>query len=209
MHLSQHGKLRLVEAEPFSQQVHLDAGRLEVDVKEGQSRARRVRVTTGDARVEVKGTFFIVEVINALSGAPVTRVSVERGEVLVHSQGHAATLGPGQTWSSSEGVRSAPISIQMDAPSAGRSRAPRQHAPTGRRAPTRPAGVPMASSDSTLAAQNALLERAVLLEQRGQLAGADEVLLQLLSKYPDSPLRSTVHAERKRLRFKRDIDEKK
>lgn len=189
MQLSNEGELLLVEAEMFSQQVTISQGRLRVDVREGQTERRRVLVRTPHALVEVKGTLFFVDVRKDTGS---TTVSVERGEVLVHVDGENETLLPGESWNSNRvGLSVTTIKNPSPAPSgSARAVAQKQSGPRDR----------TDAPGSTLKAQNDALERAIVLERQGQGQEADAILTQLLKRYPDSPLRSTIDAERRRLR---------
>lgn len=57
-----------------------------------------------------------------------------------------------------------------------------------------------ATARSTLARQNALLEAALRAEKRGDLTRAGELVDRLLVDYPESPLRASAQAVKKRLR---------
>jgi hypothetical protein len=202
MSLDQKGQLLLVESSEYRQTVKLSSGRLEVDVKKGEARRRRVSVLTAQARVEVTGTRFVVSVQPGNEGvAESTSVEVLRGEVLVSHEAGSVRLHPGESWSSQ--VLSAMHDVSGEPE--GRAEAPTSSAAAVRGTSGTGQLRQMNQSsnghaESTLPRQNSLIEHALRLERNGHAKQAESVLLDLLRSYPHSPLRSTVQAELKRLR---------
>ncbi len=201
-----------------SQELILDRGVVSVDVPEMHPGAhgstdpskRRVRVTTPEAVVEVKGTQFDVTVADAPSGGEVTTVRVKRGRVLVTEGARRTLVGAGETWTS------APLYTGSDDPRAhGSSTSNAPADPSGARAKTnvrktirpsasstdaRPASTPGDGQNtarpegnaSTLAEQNRLLEAAVAAERQGNATEASRLLRSLLTRFPDSPHRASA-----------------
>lgn len=202
-----------------SQELILDRGVVSVDVPEMHPGAhgstdpakRRVRVTTPQAVVEVKGTQFDVTVADAPSGGEVTTVRVKRGRVLVTEGARRTFVDAGETWTST------PLYAGSDDPRAHGSSASNAPAePSGARATetnvrrtirpstsstdARPAITPGGSQNtarpednaSTLAEQNRLLEAAVAAERQGNTREAARLLQSLLTRFPDSPHRASA-----------------
>ncbi len=199
--------MELTRLDRLEQSLFVRAGNLFVDVPEGSLERRHVTVVTPDAQVEVKGTQFTVQVAEKESRTR-TAVKVNRGRVLVTWLGGSRLLTPGQTWDSSLTETAAlpppePVSSDPPAPPTRRSSS------QGRRASGPPKTAsntsvtlplpPAPRETSTLATQNRLLEKAVAAQQRKRTEEALQLYEQLLEQFPDSPLRSTAIAERRRL----------
>lgn len=197
---SHQAYLRVLEARTDEQGMRLDGGRVLVDVPEGRTRQRHVWVVTPHAQIEVKGTRFVVNVERDAEGvARRSTVYVERGKVLVRSQGESFYLLPGESWESEDAKKQ--VNLQAAHAPHANSRAQDASARVPRATPS---GKPRSTSKSAdgqgqLARQNSMLESAVVLAQRGETKRAHALLGTLLQQYPSSPLRSTVLAERRRL----------
>lgn len=203
--------LELTRLAATEQAFVLRRGALRVDVPHPAGLGvRRVEVLTPEARVRVKGTRFGVEVRS--SGTPLveyTRVWVERGSVEVTAGGRSLLLNPGESWRSDATPPLTPEAPRSDAPpaledappdnapsAASSSRAPRTSTSVG----TKRTGAGAELDDaSTLAAQNRLFEEALAAERAGRLDVAEAKLLELLARYPTSPLRAAARTELGRL----------
>lgn len=206
-----------------SQELILDRGIVSVDVPEAaapergpepggsEPSRRRVRVTTPEAVVEVKGTQFDVVVADAPGGGEVTTVKVKRGRVLVTEGARRTFVGAGETWTSAPlyGARGGAAPRDAGAASGEARHGPRSDERTAAaQAPSRPVAAaqnPTLSSDgsadsparggdpaSTLAEQNRLLEAAVAAERQGNRREAARLLESLLARFPDSPHRASA-----------------
>ena len=161
----------------------LERGKLEAHVTK-LAPGQRFVVATADREIEVRGTRFAVEVVRptACGDGTATRVTVEEGIVEVRSPGGAGEqLRAGARWPLGCGGPATP-------------------GPTGARGvPARPSGSKSEPAASTLESENDLLARAIRAARAGDRAAALEELDRLLDRYPASPLRQAVAAERERL----------
>jgi hypothetical protein len=172
----------------------LQSGSLEAHVTKLGAGERFV-VATPDRQVEVRGTRFRVSLApadEACGGGSVTRVAVDEGVVTVRAAGGGEErVVAGGRWPSGDcGAAPAPT-----APGARRRLHPR---PEPRATATAtPAGE--RAAPSTLAAENDLFGQAARAERAGDATAALRLLDQLIARYPQSPLRETAEAERRRL----------
>lgn len=206
------GRLQLSQLGRLDQSLFVKSGALSVDVPTDGTERRSFTVITPHARVEVKGTQFRVLVSEGVDAH--TAVSVERGSVAVSWLGGHTLLTRGQTWDSKD----------LEHPEPDRSSAvPDRYRAVPDRSHTVPThGVAAHSSDSTnerlhprvrvqstsseetavvstLAQQNALIERAMSAEKLGQLSRAAALYDKLITEFPESPLRATALSERRRV----------
>lgn len=194
--LSNATTLQLETLGAESQIFHLQAGRVDVSVPKVPGKKRRLEVKTVDTLVTVLGTAFSVEFAH-LDGEPLTSVNVTRGVVAVDRGGRRVTLHPGESWNSRDGKAGQTQAAAEDAPPVAVPAAPVE-APPIRRAPPPAVVRPETETEteaSQLAAQNRLFEQALHARDQGDDRLAARRLRQLLAKYPDAPLRSTVRAE--------------
>jgi len=91
--------VKLLHLSKTEQTLFVTAGKLLVDVPESSGFRRHVTVITPQAKVEVKGTKFTVDV-HQEAAKQWTIVGVERGEVLVTWLGGHQLLQAGQQWNS-------------------------------------------------------------------------------------------------------------
>ena len=207
--------LKLTHLDTLEQSLFMLSGHLAVDVPESRTDRRHVVIVTPDARVEVKGTKFSVDVLGDGSERH-TKVRVARGQVLVTWLFGKRLLHAGDEWVSPSGRESEPTPVAQEVgddriETQDRSPREQQVVPTKkvRQAVTskrmgsikseKPNDVVSSGATSTLAEQNRLLERAVLAQQSGQSELALQLVDELISAYPDSPLRSTALSERRRI----------
>lgn len=213
-------QVKLLHLSKADQTLFVTAGKLFVDVPEQSTFRRHVTVITPQAKVEVKGTRFTVNVHREAS-KQWTDVDVERGEVLVTWLGGHQLLRAGQEWSSAKSSGSTTDEVgntrdfaEQDTPVARADVPKRQLVHVVRRKPSAAhvqqaestsdgrsaiADLP-SSSASTLSQQNQLLERAIQAQRSGNFSEAGQLFDELLLKYPDSPLRSTALAEKRRIK---------
>jgi len=143
----------------------------------------RLQVDTPDAIVTVHGTAFSVEVEpGATAGTTVTTVAVTEGRVSVKSAGREIFLDPGATWSSLPVAQPAP---ETD-PEEGDAEPENVFSGAARAYAKR----------STLGEENALFRDAISARRAGDPRHAVELLNQLLTRYPTSPLAAEARAAR-------------
>ncbi|MDB5212523.1 MAG: hypothetical protein JWO86_450, partial [Myxococcaceae bacterium] len=170
----------------------LRAGNLRADVAKLHE-GERFLIRTADTEVEVRGTSFRVEHVDAASSCHPdlhTRVVVSEGVVVVRHAGAEERVGAGEQWP-------APCAV---APSAGASSAPSPTSPSTAQTAGPPAStvVPPASSASKLAAANALFLRAEGASKSGDPRGAVALFDRLLADYPSTPIAESATVERMR-----------
>lgn len=204
-------KLALDAAESTLERVDLGAGQVEVEVPTlGPTRSLQIR--TAEATVVVHGTHFVVrEIAGTDGGEGETQVEVTEGLVSADCRGVTTYLPAGSTWSSRQVVTGqAPTTpgtraVDPDAAGAG-GVAPSVTAVAPTASPT---ATPVAKAKSTterepeepgstLAIENALLQRAMGAARSGDDRRAVQLLDELLSKYPSSPLAQNAKVERMR-----------
>lgn len=195
--LAEEGTLELAP-DPHGELLVLTRGRVSLEVPPLPV-GRSLKVRTSQALITVHGTRFSVAVETDERGVALsTEVTVDEGRVSVDSEGQTVFLTAGSSWSSV-----APSGRQATSP-----QAPTPAAPTASSTP--PAG-PSASvarrtpptsepRPSDLSAENRLFAAAIAAKQAGDTQKALQLIDQLLSRYPSSPLRGAAEAERETLR---------
>jgi hypothetical protein len=194
--------LRIQESRSTAQRLDIGIGHIEVSLPK-QTPARSLVVNTPNVEVAVVGTVFAVDVCRpAGDQIPITEVRVTRGVVRVLAKGHRpALVSQGESWSSSGSlVGPAPcIRPTAESASAGAASAEPEAQPAETRGPERVrAGSSRDSSKGELAAQNRLYQEALDARNSRDDGRAVALLGELLTKYPDSPLRQEAQVERLR-----------
>ncbi|HKY37105.1 MAG TPA: FecR domain-containing protein [Polyangiaceae bacterium] len=193
--LGEATELRLSRPSAAEERISLRRGRVDVVVDKAAEAKRAVVVDTPDAEVVVRGTIFDVRV-EPSGAATTTHVHVTRGSVWVLSQGvQVALLSEGQRWSSAGGVVE-PAQTPATGPAAKEPAGVSQtlRVRTGVAAP--PKEAPGPRKPGTLAEENRLYSVAVEARNRGDAARAAELFGELLTTYPQSPLREVAQVER-------------
>jgi hypothetical protein len=203
-------KVVLDASEATLERVDLGAGQVEVEVPTlGPTRSLQIR--TAEATVVVHGTRFVVREIAATDGGEgETQVEVTEGLVSADCRGVTTYLPAGSTWSSRQiatgqapvvtpgtrasenepaGTGATTASSSMPTPPSA-AVAPTKTKTVGEREPEEPG--------STLAIENALLQRAMSAARSGDDRRAVQLLDELLSRYPTSPLAQNAKVERMR-----------
>jgi hypothetical protein len=193
--LSSRAELELLEVGSGSEQLRLGAGRGRFAV--GLPRGA-FSVESPHLRVNVTGTEFTVTVETNR-----TCVIVHQGKVIATSRTstRSATLGPEQAFSSDgEQCTSLPV-VEWIAPRPRTSRAaPSALPPRPREVAASPRATdPIAPRPSTLEDENRILLAAIAARRAGRLTVARTRLRQLLSRYPDTPLRPAAENELRRI----------
>ena len=178
--------------EVFEERVRLRTGRVALAVPKLGTRGK-VSVETSDALVEVHGTRFSVQVVEAAPGVEFTEVKVREGRVLVRAAGESHMLGAGDSFSTRPPAPAAAATRVTEppatvAPEKATAKKVRKAAP-----PRRP------PSPSELAEQNRLLEAAELAQRGGMPRLAVERLELLIARYPESELAHNARVERFRV----------
>jgi TolA-binding protein len=134
--------------------------------------------------VTVHGTRFTVEAVQMEGGANAiyTRVIVREGVVAVEHDGRTTELFAGDRWSSASEAPKAEAHV-ASAPRVGTPRSIARTTPN-------PAGT------STLAAENALVQRALTASRQGDDTRAVALFDDLIARYPHSPLEPNAEVER-------------
>jgi hypothetical protein len=222
--LSAATTVRLTQLDATTQTFFLQAGRVDISVRV-PGEQRLVQVTTADAKVTVHGTVFSVETkmdeLGPVTTVGVTRglVAVERVAGARVGEETSVMLHPGESWNSRAGrLTSALGAVKATdadhgtgakrATSAARmargSRSAVLKSNTEVRAlhevdTSTPSTESEANSakkpNSELGEANRLFELAMRARDRGDERGAIQNLRQLLSAYPDSPLKGTAQTE--------------
>lgn len=186
-----------IEEESGATRLRLERGRVSCSV-DPTGEGPKLAVVTPDATVEVEGTVFSVEVLE--SGDEVrTCVRVQRGLVAVTRGAQVEHLAAGQ--SSGCAARVADLEFEEAPEASAELSVPQVSRPRGPAASRAAAAVPQVSS---LATQNGLFARGLAAERRGQLLLAERELTQLLSRYPETPLRPDVEAALLRILSRRE-----
>jgi FecR-like protein len=168
----------------------------------------RFVIDTPDAQVEVRGTAFHLEVLPTprdCGDRTRTRLEVTEGVVELRSSRLVARVAAGQHWPSD---CDPPPSAAVPAVSGGEA-APGSEAsgpPVSRAVKAAPArsvtGVPSRPQPPTaslIGEQNALFQRGILAQRRGDAAGALAAYGELIERFPSSPLAENAAVERIRL----------
>jgi hypothetical protein len=186
--------LRIHESRPVAQRLELGCGHIEVNLPKDGNR-RNLVVGTPDAEISVVGTVFTVDVCRPANGdGAVTEVRVKRGAVRVVQRGRADTLvSIGQTWASSGAL------VPFDAPAcAGTHQAalPESESEPAAEQPRKVVASPVRKGE--LRAQNRLYQAALDARNEHDDTRAVALLRELLTKYPETPLRQEAQVERLR-----------
>jgi hypothetical protein len=220
--LRRDSRVTLIDDSISSQVMKLEAGSVFVSVPPATGDTHRsVSVLTPHAQVKVKGTRFSVDLLEKPNEKR-TRVLVERGVVEVTHAGGVKTLRAGQSWVSAPlallpeevethvgttATRDTSQAIQTAGTSQSDARSRTSQFLKGEAASARdnssssstPRLSPLATKESTLSVQNALLEAALVAADGGNEKRALELTGQLLREYPNSPLRASAQAVRRRV----------
>ncbi len=185
--LDEGAELSVVE-EGKTQIFALGAGNLRADVAKLHEGERFV-VRTADTEVEVRGTSFRVEHVDAAASCRAevhTRVVVSEGVVVVRNAGREDRVTAGEQWP-------LPCPRVADA-------GPSPSAPSAPPADPHPAQASSSSSSSSssLAAANELFARAEAARKRGDHRGAVVLFDRLLGEHPSTPLSEPATVERMR-----------
>jgi ferric-dicitrate binding protein FerR (iron transport regulator) len=195
-----------------SQVMRLERGGIQIAVPPPDGKTHRsVSVLTPHAKVMVKGTRFSVELLGEGDEGR-TQVAVTRGVVEVEHLDGSLTLRAGQSWISGNGAifesSGAILSPSVNEPKPKSSPSKQSAGSTKGRTAEFNTRVPSSTSApqispeqaSTLAAQNELLEAALVAVDQGDHERALRLTSRLLSQYPSSPLRASARAVRKRVK---------
>jgi hypothetical protein len=201
---------------PRAERLELALGRIDVDVPKLEG-GRTLSIHTPHATVTVHGTRFSVVVAASAGGALQTTIDVSQGAVQVEHDGRTTELGSGNVWSSGSVSASstepvAHLNPHIDQTTSARAKSdPPSHSTSSseRRASTsdpdqgkkpRNASEFAPATTSTLAAENALMQRAMVAIRNGDDRTAIETLDRLLARYPHSILSENAQVERARAR---------
>lgn len=189
------------------QRVRLELGSIDCKVPKLPS-GSEFSVVTPDALVVVHGTSFSVDVQPDEDGVPHTCVKVSEGKVAVHGKGAAPVfLMGGEQFGCSTSTADSPAEPtstpeSLEAELADTSEAVEQV--TSKRRVLEKRRKPVVAEQGTLARETALLQAAVGAEQRGDVREARARLNELLTKYPESPLREDARLMLQRLSARQD-----
>ena len=219
---TQLGVTAASDAQSKGERIQLNSGQVDVTVPKLPA-GRALSVHTPDTTVEVRGTRFSVAV-GTLQSAPVTRVTVAEGRVLVRHGAVQLYLLAGSSWSS----RSAAPGSKQEARAAGDSdsypgpssvaeeeadpelaaalvepvapgdaeQGEEKAADTAALRALPPAPAKGTAAASNLAEQNWLFQQAMQARRAGDDARALSLLDQLLSRYPGTLLAQEARVER-------------
>lgn len=214
LRLSPAGRMTVAEI-GARQHFVLHAGRLTAKVAP-LARGHRFLIATADAEIEVRGTAFALGVYREPPAGcgSLTALSVTEGLVTVRQAGRQWQVAAGQTWprECSVAVETAtrpdvavsvagPVSADAAAPRSAREREPSfpaRHARGSTRADLSQRTkrqTPAAVSPSSLREQNDLFAAAVEARRRGDLATADRLLDDLLTRFPFGALADSARSE--------------
>ena len=192
-----------VDSQGAVQRFSLHTGQLSAQVAKLASLQRFI-VDTPDAEVEVRGTRFLLRVLEQAEqcGAGTrTRLEVTEGVVEVRAAGIGAVdVKAGQSWPADCGnapVPGAAPALERAASSSTAASAPK-HEPLQRGSAS--ANDDSASErESALAAPNDLFAEGVARRRQGDISGALRAYRTLLRRFPNSPLAENALVERMRL----------
>ena len=196
-----------VDAHGLTQHFELRQGMLSAKVAKLLG-AQRFIVTTPDAEVEVRGTQFVLRVLErgeACGAGTRTRLQVTEGVVEVRAHGSVARVSADQHWPAGcDGtepltVASPQLGVAPNgsvAPGPTTSPHPQAEAPASTfTAPVRTLNEP----PSALAQQNDLFAKGVALRRGGDVGAALRAYQDLIQRFPASPLAENAMAERMRI----------
>lgn len=152
---------------------------------------QRFIVTTPDAEVEVRGTRFRVDVLEAgeaCGNGSRTRLEVTEGIVEVRQAGTAVSIRAGQSWPAD--------CAEKPGKAAGVQSPPPTESTRGAAFAPGPSASDRASS---LAPQNDLFAEGVAKRRQGDVSGALRAYQEFIRRFPRSPLAENAAAERMRL----------
>jgi hypothetical protein len=187
----------VAEGSKSAHRLRLETGHIEARVDDRPSPKPKLVVETPDVDVVVTGTVFGVDVARGPHGATVTKVSVDKGRVVIVRGGvEIALVTSGSTWSSEVAEETAPAVVAPVAPRASR--------PLPRPSSAEPvAKLPSAANLAdvpigTLGEENAAFQAAIDARNRGDDGAVVDRLGQLMIRYPSSPLAGEARVERMR-----------
>lgn len=186
-----------IQDETGATRLRLEHGRVSCSV-DPTGEGPKLAVVTPDAIVEVKGTVFSVELLGQADDLR-TCVRVQRGLVSVKRGAVVEGLGAGQSSGCAAQVSDLEVEEELgegEAESAAASTSPPD------RTSSEESTLPQLSS---LPTQNGLFARGLAAERRGELVSAERTLRQLLSQYPETPLRPDVEAALERIVARREL----
>jgi hypothetical protein len=152
-------------------------------------------VVTPQGTVEMRGSAVSL-LVTAMVEEARTCVRVERGAVAVFTATAETQISAGQSWGCEP--KASPSATPHD------SLSPSEAGPLGSAAPDsrgRPTNERTQSGivAGTLDEENRLFQLGLAAERRRDIAAADEALVQLLTRFPKSPLASDARRARQRL----------
>ncbi len=162
---------------------------------------QRFIVNTPDAEVEVRGTRFLLRVLErpeACGSGSRTRLEVSEGVVEVRVAGSGSRVVAGQSWPAD--CAHAARSSEDEAPESGSTAVaanPSNATPGTGRLAVAPGS--SSGSPSQLTQQNDLFAEGVALRRQGDVAGALRAYQDLIAQFPNSPLAENAMVERMRL----------
>jgi len=175
--------------------VVLGAGRVTVRVPK-LGPARTFAVETPEALVVVHGTIFSVQRTAPRPDVTArTTVDVEEGTVAVRHRGREVVLRGGDRWSSEVSDLDPGPSTADPGPSRPKA-GPVQR--VGKGSTKGSAELPPPGKDSSLAAENRLLQTAMAARQQGDARRAVQLAGELVTRFPGSPLVEEARVERMR-----------
>jgi ferric-dicitrate binding protein FerR (iron transport regulator) len=166
---------------------------------------QRFIVNTPDAEVEVRGTRFLLRVLQrpeACGFGSRTRLEVSEGVVEVRSAGTTSRVAVGQTWPADCAHAARPAAGEVAEEAAEARPAAVAANPSNATAGSGRPGVatgPTAGGPSALTQQNDLFAEGVALRRQGDVAGALRAYQDLIAQFPTSPLAENAMVERMRL----------
>jgi hypothetical protein len=191
--LGSQTRVALGELRSSARQVTLVGGSIRCSVPHRAS-PRAFQVIAPDITVVDLGTVFTVNV-DRVNHA--TTVSVEEGEVVVHSPSGEARVEAPNTWSSASSPAPVPTPPPAATPAAVAPAAPKAALSPGARRAAPPAPAPAkgkAAPRETLDEEARLLRQGLAAERQGRFPDAISGLTTLVVKYPDSPLAPDARA---------------
>jgi ferric-dicitrate binding protein FerR (iron transport regulator) len=187
----------VAEGSKSAHRLRLDTGHIEARVDDRPSLKPKLVVETPDVDVVVTGTVFGVDVARNPRGATVTKVSVDKGRVVIMRGGtEIALVTSGSTWSSEVAEEPSPSVVAPVAPRGSRPLLPHSSPEPVAKLPSAAnlADVPV----GTLGEENAAFQAAIDSRNRGDDAAVVDRLGQLMVRYPGSPLAGEARVERMR-----------
>jgi hypothetical protein len=198
------GTIFRVDTHGLTQRFELRQGTLNAKVAK-LTGSQRFIVATPDAEVEVRGTRFVLRVLErgeACGGGSRTRLQVTEGVVEVRAEGNVARISADQHWpndcetTDSVGTKRPQLALAPGAASSDTEKLVRPEAET-----SKVAALPRGPNEppSALAQQNDLFAKAVALRRQGNVGAALRAYDDLIKRFPASPLAENALAERMRM----------